>query len=83
MEERNDSYFELLISEQVSNILLHQSQAPSFQEDSRAILLGKLPAEREYKQCTMQQAAISVCAYLLTAEAVETIKQGIEEKLHG
>lgn len=28
----------------------------------------------------MQQAAISVCAYLLTTEAVETIKQSIEEK---
>lgn len=82
MEERNDSYFELLISEQVPNILLHQSRASSFQEDSRAILLGKLLAEREYKQCTMQ-AAISVCAYLLTAEAAETIRQGIKEKLLG
>ena len=83
MEERNNNYFELLISEQVPNILLHQFWAPSFQEDSRAILLGKLLAEREYKQCTMQQAAISVCAYLLTAGPAEKIKQGIVEKLLG
>lgn len=83
LEDRNNNYFELLISKQVPNNVLHQSETPAFQEDSRAVLFGRLLAEREYKQCTMQQAAISVCAKLITAGAAETIKQSIEVKMLG
>lgn len=57
---------------------MHQSEAPSFQEDSRVILLGKIPAVRQHKECRTQQA---VCAHLLAAEAAETIQEGIFENL--
>lgn len=78
MEKRNSNYFEFMISKQVPNILLHQSQAHSFQEDSRVILLGKIPAVGQHKECRIQQA---VCAYLLAAGAAETIKEHISENL--
>jgi len=64
LRERNRNYLELLFGEQAPNALWHQTCTPSFQEYSRAILLGKLLSKRECKYSTMQQAAVAVCAYL-------------------